>query len=97
MYNIIIYCIVHYYDAFYNNNSFTVLYRNVLTQQLIDISAKSHLANDFEVPMELLNYIDQGVECNPERFQFELYADVENSSVTAADKVKRLKVQKLTF
>jgi hypothetical protein len=66
---------------------------DALTQQLMKISAEAEAADNLpEVPVELLKFLDQGVECNPYRFQFELFEKMETSGVVMADKVKRLKV-----
>ena len=58
----------------------------------MEISSKADLAETLpEVPEELLRFLDQGNDCNPYRFQFELFEEMERSGVIIADKVKRLK------
>lgn len=59
----------------------------------MDIASKASLTDDSpEVPVELLKFLDQGtVECNPYRFQFELFERMGTAGVVIADKVKRVK------
>ena len=70
------------------------VYRNILTQQLIDITASSNKLGDIEVPIELLKYIDSGFECNPVRYQYEVFEKADQSCVEIACKLESLKVFK---
>lgn len=69
----------------------------MFTDQLAEIKAlakkKAGTASDIDVPVELLNFIDGGAECNPELFQLELFTDTEKVCTSVADRIKRLKVR----
>ena len=58
----------------------------------MDISTKSNSVGDVEVPIELLKFIDSGFECNPVRYQFEVFEKAEQSCLDIVQKLDAIKV-----